>query len=164
MLFPIFLLTHHTPTLNKIHKQTGSHSGARKERKNNPQSPWEQMSPAQTSDRLPQPTARLKVLCTAEGGHYCWPFCTGGNIGGVKRLQGSTKHSHTLLCWLFPPLLKYSRSHLNQSHLPGFFVTCSRSTVCHLVTEAWNNMDSRLMGEILQIEEKMTSLIHEANA
>lgn len=123
------------------------------------------MSPAQTSDRLPQPMARLKVLCTAEGGHYCWPFCTGGNIeGGVKRLRGSTKHSHTLLCWLFPPLLKYSRSHLNRSHLPGFFVTCSRSTVYHLVAEAWNNMDRELRGEILQIEEKMTSSIPAVNA
>lgn len=55
------------------------------ERRSNPGSPWEQMSPAQTSDRLPQPTAWLKVLCRAGGGHYCWPSCTGGGMEGELR-------------------------------------------------------------------------------
>lgn len=92
----------HSSHLPRTMKSTNAHvhiQEHRKERGNNPGSPWEQMSWAQTGDRLPQPTARLKVLCRAEGGHYCWPFCSGGNIEqGVKRLQGSTRHSHTLLC------------------------------------------------------------------
>lgn len=139
----------------------------RKEGRSNPGSPWEQMSPAQTSDRLPQPAARLKVLCRAEGGHYCWPSCTGGNIeGGVKRLQGSTQRSHTLLCWPFSSAkmqqVTFELKPLTEFFL--FFVTCSRSTVCHLVVEAWNNTNSELRGEILQIGEKMTSLTHAVNA
>ncbi len=123
------------------------------------------MSPAQTSDRLPQPTAKLKVLCRAEGGHYCWPSCTGGNIeGGVKRLQGSTQHSHILLCWPFSSAKMQQVTFELKPLTEFFFVTCSRSTVCHLVAEAWNNMNRELRGEIVQIGEKMTSLTHVVNA
>lgn len=73
------------------------------ERQNNPGSPWEQMSPAQTSDRLPQPTARLKVLCRAEGGHYCWPFLhRRKRRGGGEEAAGfNTALAHSPLLALF---------------------------------------------------------------
>lgn len=161
-VFPWLITPPHTIKSTKRRRFTFRSSVQKKW--NNPESPspWEQMSPAQTSDRLPQPTARLKVHCRAEGGHYCWPSCTGGNMeGGVKRLQGSTKALS--LCappadfCFFQPLLKYSGSHLNPNHLTKgllllffflFFVTCSRSTVCHLAAEAWNNTGTELGGGI----------------
>lgn len=92
-----------------------------KERKNNPQSPWEQMSPAQTSDRLPQPTARLKVLCTAEGGHYCWPFCTGGNIGGSEEAAGLNKALTHFALLTFSPFAKIQQVTFEPKPLTRFF-------------------------------------------
>lgn len=148
----------HTPAYNKIHKHTVSHSGAwKKERRNNPRFPWEQMSPAKTSDRLPQPTARLKVLCRAEGGHYCGPFCTGGNRVGSEEAAGLNTALTNSSLLAFIPLLKCSRSHFNWNHL-------ELPTVCHLVAVAWNNTDRELRGEFLQIGEKMTRLTHAVNA
>lgn len=61
-------LTHHTPAYNKKNPTQFTFTSFTREQKHIPGSLWEQMSPAQTSDRLPQPMDRLKVgeVITAE--------------------------------------------------------------------------------------------------
>lgn len=167
---PRFPLTHHTSAHNENHKTAQVHiqklgkkkRGARKKNKNNP--PPTPMGADVTGTNKRQ-------IASAHGQAEGALQSRGRSLllallhrrkhgGGSEEAAGLNKSTLALLSprWLLflsasakIQRVTFEPKPLNQRVVVVslfFFVTCSRSTVCHLAAEAWNNTGRDLWGGI----------------